>query len=121
MAELVSLEQAKAQVRITWTDEDEHLQLLLTAAQGVVTEFVDQRISDADTWSETVAAWTEDTVPEQVRLAILLQFAALSRFRGNDEARVSGFDEHGLAVGVRGLLTRLRDPALSGASEEEEE
>lgn len=113
MAELVTLDQAKQQSGITWAYEDEHLALLLKAAQGVVIEHVDQRVSEADEWTATIAAWTEDTVPENVRFAILLQFAAMVRFRGDDEAKMTGLDDNGLAVGVAGLLRRLRDPSLA--------
>lgn len=114
--ELVSLAMLKGHLRIAldFTAEDDDLQLKLDMATVVVLDFVDQRVSDAEAWAATVAAWTEDTVPAQVQAAILNQAAYLYRFRGDDPSQDEPKRENGyLPPSVTMWLTRLKDPALA--------
>lgn len=113
MNELVPLALAKRHLRISAYSEDGDLQMKLDQAHATIENYVDQRLSDAAAWTATVDAWTEDTAPKQLIAAILLQFGAMVRFRGDDDDIRGGFDENGLAPGVAGLLRRLRDPALA--------
>lgn len=120
---LVTLAQAKAHLRLPTdvTADDADLQLKLEVAQELVLDYVAQRVDDADDWSATVAAWDEDTVPKRVQQAILLQFAELWRFRGDDDPddqpgqwKAQVQDEIGmLSPAITRLLYRLRDPAIS--------
>lgn len=114
MEHLITLAQAKDRLKLSSIAEQEDLQLMLDSAHGIIEDFVKQRISEADEWIAIVDAWTDDTAPGLVIQAILLQFGAMYRFRGDDEPGVrSGFDDDGLAMGVAGLLRRLRDPAVA--------
>lgn len=112
---LVDLDQLKAHLKISGTAEDDDLEIKLAQAEAVVLSYVNQRVSDADDWSETVAAWDEETVPAVVQAAILMQAGELYRYRGDDEAADTHQKrEHGmLSSYVMALLYRLRDPALS--------
>jgi hypothetical protein len=115
MNELVTLEQAKARLRLpAIVDEEADLQSLLDAAHGILEDHVKQRISGADDWELEVDAWTDETAPQLMIQAILLQFGAMVRFRGDDEPGTKiGYDENGLAIGVAGYLRRLKDPAIA--------
>lgn len=112
---LVTLDQLKAHLKLSGTDEDDDLELKLAQAEAVVLSYVTQRVSDADDWETTVNAWTSSTVPPQVQAAILMQTGELYRYRGDDEAA----DTHQkrepgmLSPYVMALLYRFRDPALA--------
>lgn len=103
--DLVTLDQAKAQIRVFGTAEDDDLYQRLADAESIVLDYLKDG-ADED--------WTEETVPGPVRAAILRQFAHLYQFRGDhpDDRGVTANDD-GLAPGVKGLLMRLRDPALA--------
>lgn len=115
MEPLITLDQAKDRLKLPdTTAEQQDLQLMLDSAHGIIEDFAKQRISEADEWIAIVDAWTGDTAPKLIIQAILLQFGAIYRFRGDDEPGVrSGFDADGLAVGVAGLLRRYRDMAVA--------
>ena len=112
---LVDLKTAKRSLKLPLdvTAEDKDLQLKLDVAHEVIEDYIKQR-RDADdgvTWAAEVDAWDADSAPKRVVQAIVLQFADLYRFRGDDvESRQQPDD---LAPGVRALLKRLRDPALA--------
>lgn len=118
---LVSLDTAKRHARIPLdgAEQDTHLELVLYAAHESVITYVSQRLGDAgETWLETVAAWTEDTAPARVRLAICAQFLFLFRFRGDDAQGVGGDNEPTqepgtLCAAAERQLYALRDPALA--------
>jgi hypothetical protein len=103
--DLVTLDQAKAQIRVTSTDEDGDIEMKLADAEAIVLDYLKDRADDT---------WTDETVPGPVRAAILRQFAALYQFRGDhpDDQGVTA-DNDGLAAGVKGLLMRMRDPAVA--------
>jgi hypothetical protein len=114
--ELVSIEMLKGHLRLPldYTAEDEDLQLKLDQATVIVLDFVNQRVSDAEAWALTVAAWTDETVPAQVQAAILNQAAYLWRFRGDDPSQDEPKNQNGyLPPIVTMWLTRLKDPALA--------
>lgn len=114
MADLVSIDDAKAEARITSSAEDAVLERKLDEATELVLDYVNQRreaTADVGTWDATVSAWTYETVPAQVQAAILKQFLYLYRFRGDDENPPAL--ESGLAPGVAALLARFRDPTIA--------
>lgn len=122
LQELVTLDQAKAHLRLPMTGsqstDDDDLQMKLLAAHEIVFDYLTQRISDSDAWEATVDSWTAETAPRRVIAAILVQFTDLYRFRGDDSeeyARGSAYkrQEGALNPAVVALLFRLRDPALS--------
>jgi hypothetical protein len=114
MADLVTLDDAKAHIRVIDSTQDQDLELKLAQATEIVLDYVNQRreaTADVGDWAAIVAAWTDETVPAQVQAAILKQFAYLWRFRGDDENPPAL--ENGLAPGVAALLARFRDPAIA--------
>lgn len=114
MADLVSLENAQRHLRVVAgiADQDLDIQDKLAEATAIVIDYI-ERPSDEE-WTETIAAWTEATVPAVVKAAILRQLAELFRFRGDDAQADTPKVEHGfLAPGVANLLHRYRDPVIA--------
>jgi hypothetical protein len=116
MSELVTLDEAKRRLRILSDEEDDDITALIAEAQEIVVGYIAQRRSDTDspTWAATIESWDEDTVPRDVKAAILRQTAELYRFRGDDAASALPPRQPGhLSDLVESLLVRYRDPAVS--------
>ncbi|WP_038777166.1 head-tail connector protein [Burkholderia pseudomallei] len=96
MSDLITLAQAKAQLRITDTDSDEELKGLVTASSDIIVGYLK---------TDAAASYTADTVPPRIRTAVLLVLASLY------EDREGANDPIGPAV--QSLLMRDRDPALA--------
>lgn len=116
---LVTLVQVKRHLRLPeafdspLSPEDEDLHAKLDQATELVLEYIARRASET-AWADTIAAWTESTVPRVVQAAILRQTAEFYRFRGDDPANETPVVNMGyLAPGVATLLHRLRDPVLA--------
>lgn len=110
MPELVTIDEAKAHLRLTGSEEDLDLTAKLTVATDLVVAHVTQR--DDGEWADEVAAWDADTVPTPVKHAVLVQFAELYRVRGDDDQTV-GENDAALSPLVRRLLSPYRDPTLA--------
>lgn len=103
---LVSIEQAKAHLRVDHDDEDADLTLKCVAAGEIVVDFLKLK--------ELPAAWTagesfsppENTVPALIQAAVLEVVGELYR---NREASVGDI----LSEKVKSVLWRHRDPALA--------
>lgn len=121
MQDLVTLRQAKAHLNLPADVSvgDADIKLKLAVAHDLVADYLKQRRDDDSgvAWAATVDAWTAETAPPRVLQAVLLQFADLYRFRGDDDQigwssnQARGQGE--LAQGVTALLYRLRDPAIA--------
>jgi hypothetical protein len=110
MATLVTLDQLKARLRITSTDEDADLQDLLDQAEALVVNWCSVTAASA----AVAAAWLPGTVPRVVIAAILVQAGELDRFRGDDaDAPPRAPDGEVLAVTVRELLRPYHDLAMA--------
>lgn len=102
MADLVSLEEAKLQLRITWDDEDQYVELVLDAAESAVLDYIKEE-----------KGWTASSVPKGVKLAILvLMNTYYEPFRDGDNFL------NEIAFGypppaVTSLLHRYRKPAYA--------
>lgn len=95
---LITLAQAKAQLVIETDDDDSAILLKCAEATGVVDDYLEWRADPS---------WTDRTVPDHVRTAILLVFAHLWRHRGDGEGGSP------LTTGVKDVLRRSRDPSLA--------
>lgn len=108
---LVTLHQAKKHVVIRHYDDDDVIYFKLEQATYMVLEYIWR---DDDDWIETMIAWTTDTVPKSIQAAVLVQFAELYRFRGDDEQKVIPERQHGyLSPMVTAYLHRWRDPTVA--------
>lgn len=94
--DLITLDQAKAQLRIDDTESDTELAGMVTAASVIVVSYL--KTTDA-------AAYTIDDVPPHVQTAVLLVLASLycDREGATDP----------IGVAVQSILWRDRDPALA--------
>lgn len=106
MANLVTLNEAKLQLRVTWEDEDLYIQLLLDAAEAAVLDYIKKPYM-----------WKGTNVPPHVKLAILI---VLSEYY--DSYRDGGEIDNKVAMGylspaVTSLLHRLRSPAYAQGNE----
>lgn len=108
MAAFVTLEQAKARLRITSTAEDVDLQSLVDQAEAHIVNWC-----SVTPRSKAIAdAWTVATVPPVVVAAILVQVGELDRYRGDDEAPARPEGE-GPTTMVRELLRAYHDGVLA--------
>lgn len=102
MATFVTLAEAKMQLRVTWTDEDEYIQLLTDMAEAAILDYI-----------KGTRTWTAATVPKQVKLSILLLIASyFDPYRDGDDfdnAQALGY----FPTAVTALLHRIRKPAYA--------
>lgn len=94
--DLVTLEQAKSQLRIDDTESDTELAGMISAASIIVVGFLK---------TDEAASYTVDTVPAHVQTAVLLVLSSLYCDR-------EGLTDP-IGVAVRSILMRDRDPALT--------
>jgi hypothetical protein len=110
VAKFVTLDQAKARLRITTTDEDVDTQLLVDQAEAHILNWCSVTAASR----AIVAAWTPATVPPVVVAAILVQVGELDRFRGDDLDPPPRPDtDAGPSVLVRELLRAYHDLAMA--------
>jgi hypothetical protein len=117
MSEIVTLDQLKAELRVSGTHEDDVIQRKLDEAEALCLDYVDQRLGDtAEDWADTVEGWRDATVtdiPPQVIAAILEMAVTLYRFRGDDVQLPAWFGAGRMPPGVRMKLDRLRDVTIA--------
>lgn len=80
MAALVTLDVAKAHLRITSSDDDDAIQLKAEQASDIVLE----RCNSTAYWRAITTTWTDVTVPLSVQAAILIVLTHLWEHRGDD-------------------------------------
>jgi hypothetical protein len=109
-ATLVTLAQAKVQLRIPAadTDSDADVQAHLDHAEAAILDY----LNATAWWRAVTVVWTAGTVPGQVTAAILLLTGHLYAHRGDDFETSTSAD---LAVwqAIERLLARTRDPVLA--------
>jgi hypothetical protein len=82
--------------------EDPDLVMKIAQAEEIVLAYIAR--TDDESYTATIAAWTEDTVPRSVQAAILMQALELYRFRGDDEKGPER--DHGdMSPSVKAVLT----------------
>lgn len=65
------------------------IETYLTMAQGIVIDRLERATTDTEALA-VISGWTDETVPEAIKAAILVQFLELYRFRGDDEFEIRG-------------------------------
>lgn len=113
-AQLVTMAQAKAQLKITTPDGDPgdaDLLMKLEQAEAIILN----RINAAPYWRPITATWTAATVPRDAHAAILRELVELSRFRGDDPANVGpdSTKDGELTTLIRMLLVRYCDQVIA--------
>ncbi len=99
MPSYVTLEQAKAHLRVVVSDEDTDIDLKSQQAAGIIADYLKSRVDDS---------WDETTVPTPVQAATLLMLTHLYEHRGDEMAA-----DMTLWAAIDRLLVRYRDPALA--------
>jgi len=116
---LVTLEEARRQVRVLIGEHDEDLQHFMRTAEEIVIDLVKQRRVDGEAWAAEVASWDINASPPvappfRVVQAVLMLTGYYFRYRGDDLANEQPKQEYGEVMrAVTNLLYRLRDPALA--------
>jgi hypothetical protein len=100
-ATLVTLAEAKDQIRVTHSFSDAELQRTLDDAEDMIRQYLK---------TKNDPAWTAETVPGAIRAAILRQVTHLVADRGD---RDSAPNDAGLAPHVEQSLNLYRDPAFA--------
>ena len=105
MAGLLTLDVAKEHLHETGTDRDAEIQREADAASAMVLGYLDIYADDA---------WTEITVPDDVRAAMLLLLGYLDADRGGPGIdRSSNDDDDTTWRAVASILMRRRLPSLA--------
>lgn len=97
MAALVEVDEAKVRLRLDDGDEDLELEAMIEEASDIVVSFL----------KKDDHGWTPDTVPGQIKSAVLI---VLGRLYAAREGEIEGGIINDT---VRNLLWRDRDPALA--------
>lgn len=106
MTSLVSLQEAKDQVFSTQPEDDGAIDLKMQLATGIVLDYVGLN----DPVTGVARTWTEATVPDPVKAAILELVANMWAHRG-DEEQAASIDD--LPPRVRAWLNRYREPVVA--------
>lgn len=101
MVALVSLDRAKAHLRIDADDQDEEVSLKITDASDIVLDYL----------KRPGHGWTDTDAPGQVQAAVLLVLGALWSQREGAGQNAEDLDP--ISPAVVSLLRRMRDPALA--------
>lgn len=104
---LISLDDAKAQLRITDTAHDDEVSRTILDAQNVILDYL-KKGADPE--------WTATTVPFPVLAAIKKMLTHLYEDRGDDMKKATattGDSSAALWEEIDRLLARFRDPALA--------
>ena len=108
---LIRLDELQAWVFSTQEEDEELLTVIAGLATGIVLDYC-----GPDPVTLTARTWTESTVPDPVRAAILAQAAEMWRHRGDEAAPGDLIKQSELGeltpYAVR-LLKRFREPVIS--------
>lgn len=107
MADLITIDETKARLRILYNDDDVDLALLISQVSAAVVSYCKRKDTDLPPWDASVA----DSVPPDVALATLVEVAR--QFADREGVRESRPDPGSLSQAAVDLLWRHRDPALA--------
>ena len=100
MVALVTLNAAKEHLRLDDADQDEEVEARIGDASDIIVDYL----------KRPNHGWTDQTVPGQVRAAVLLVLGSLWV---NRDAVGDAADQDPISPAVVSLLRRMRDPALA--------
>lgn len=102
---LITEDEALGQLKVSGVDDPDDIATKMSEATAIVITYI----------KNPTHGWDSDTVPDDIKAAILMQLVELYRFRGDDEdTRDQAEDEKGyLSPRIARLLHRHRDPALA--------
>lgn len=103
MTKLITLDEAKKHLRVDDDAQDDEINSKIEMASAIIIDYLKATTATVETWLDSAGEPT--SVPGVVKSATLL---ALGELYKNREAEADP-----LTPSVRGLLHRLRDPALA--------
>lgn len=114
-ADLITLDEAKTQLSLTGlTEHDDLVQSDIDQATFLVLNRLKSRRSDAAAWAAVVDAWDDESLPLDVKAAILRMTTHLWAFRGGDDPKAAPDLSHGdLPDDVMLFLRRYVDPVVA--------
>jgi hypothetical protein len=117
MADLVTLAEVKTHLGLTGTTEhDDNLKMKMQEATDLVLDYMKNYLGTDEERTARYAvidAWTDLTVPRQVRSAIFRMVANLFGDRGDDPNWTLKMKNGELPENVTMFLKRFKDPALA--------
>lgn len=115
MVMLVTLDEAKAHLRVTHDLEDEDIQLRIEAAsESVISYLKDASLDFVDTGGDLITDSSGNSlVPARVKMATLLLLGAFYGHRGEDGGQAAQYRMGFLPPAVTALLFPLRVPTLA--------
>jgi hypothetical protein len=111
MATLITLEQAKEELRITYTDEDALITRKLEESEAEIFRFLN--FAGGSPFAPEVP-WDSTTVPAEFRAILMENFVELYRWRGDDEESPTKPNQAGdgwPSARLMGKLRRWMEPA----------
>ena len=99
MTMLVTLERAKWHLRETDSARDAEIEAMIEEASAAIIDYLEHRANPD---------WTPETVPPEIRKAVLLELAAADMGRDGEKD-----GPQPLSDAVKNLLRRWRDPVLA--------
>lgn len=114
MIQILTLEEAKGQVRVTATQSDSDIQFKILQATAILLNYLKVPMNASVEDSPVTLPWvaddfgseTDDEVPWDIKAACALIFGSLYANREGENADP-------LSPAVRSLLARWRDPAMA--------
>jgi hypothetical protein len=103
MATLVTLEEAKRQLRITDTFHDAEVQAVVDDADAIIRRYL-KKANDP--------LWNSTSVPFEIKAAVKLMIGHLYEHRGDEWGESNEADDRTWSA-VGNLLVMWRDPALA--------
>jgi len=91
---LISLQTAKAHLRITTEEADADIYAKKQQAEAIVLD----RCNTTAAWRTTTATWTESTLPGAVQAAMLLMLTHLYEQQGSDPQATAAVDAAVMAL-----------------------
>lgn len=101
---LVSMEVAKAHLRVTSDDQNADIALKVDQASAIILE----RCNSTAWWRAITPTWTEDTVPGSVQQAVLVLLTHSFEHRGDDMT-----PDEMLWAAIDRLIAMNKDPVIA--------
>lgn len=113
MAALITLDGAKAHLRVDSTDDDADITSKIDQATDIIMNYIKKTFGTVTPDDPSIVDWDENTVPGTIKAAVEIRLSILYDDRGS-----ATLDNPNVAMGYltpaeTALLHRWRDPAIA--------